>query len=195
MTTGAVIVAAGMATRMHEFKQLMRIAGRPMAERVILNFREAGVAPIIVVTGYRAAELEAALQYPDILFVRNEAYETTQMFDSAKIGLAAIKDRCDRTFFCPADIPMFTSVTVRQLMQYKAPLVLPICRGKQGHPILIENSLIPQILAWQGEGGLKGALNGLSAQSLRVEADDPGTLAGADTQEEFRHLAEMAEHN
>lgn len=38
MWVGAVIAAAGMSPRMVQFKQLMKLGNRTMAERVIVNF-------------------------------------------------------------------------------------------------------------------------------------------------------------
>ena len=87
MKTAALIVAAGMSTRMAQFKQLMKIGSRTMAERVIVNFQQAGITEIVMVTGYRSDQLEKELRSFGITFLRNPRYETTQMFDSAKIGL------------------------------------------------------------------------------------------------------------
>ena len=56
MRYGAVIVAAGMSTRMKQFKQLMKIGEMSLAERVIVNFRRAGVKDIVMVTGFNADE-------------------------------------------------------------------------------------------------------------------------------------------
>lgn len=58
MKTGAVIAAAGMSSRMMQFKQLMKIGNRTMAERVIMNFRRAGIEEIAIVTGYRCDQME-----------------------------------------------------------------------------------------------------------------------------------------
>ena len=58
MRYGAVIVAAGMSTRMKQFKQLMKIGEMSLAERVIVNFRRAGVKDIVMVTGFNADQLE-----------------------------------------------------------------------------------------------------------------------------------------
>ena len=85
MNIGAVIVAAGMSTRMKDFKQLMKIGDLTMAERVIVNFRRAGVKDIVMVTGFQAKRLEKELCHLGVTFLRNEHYETTQMFDSATI--------------------------------------------------------------------------------------------------------------
>ena len=62
MRYGAVIAAAGMSTRMKQFKQLMKIGDMSIAERVIVNFRRAGVQDIVMVTGHNAEALEKALR-------------------------------------------------------------------------------------------------------------------------------------
>ena len=57
MRVGAVIVAAGMSTRMKQFKQLMKIGNLTMAERVVINFKRSGIRDIVMVTGYRGKQL------------------------------------------------------------------------------------------------------------------------------------------
>ena len=51
MRTGAVIVAAGMSSRMGEFKPLLQLGGLTFVQRVVSNFQQAKVFPIVVVTG------------------------------------------------------------------------------------------------------------------------------------------------
>ncbi len=62
MRTGAVIAAAGMSTRMKQFKQMMKVGDMMLTERVIVNFKTCGVRDIVVVTGYRSEEFAKALQ-------------------------------------------------------------------------------------------------------------------------------------
>ena len=68
-----------------------------------------------------------------------------------------------------------------------------MCEGRQGHPILIANELIPEILRDCGELGLKGAMDRCSAELLRIEVEDFGTIHDADTPEDFSQLVEY--HN
>jgi 1L-myo-inositol 1-phosphate cytidylyltransferase len=59
-----LIVAAGQGTRLREkgeLKPLIPIRGVPLIERVIRNGHRAGVTEFLVVTGYRAEELQARL--------------------------------------------------------------------------------------------------------------------------------------
>lgn len=194
LKTGAVIVAAGMSTRMAQFKQLMKIGSRTMAERVVVNFQRAGVKEIVMVTGYHSEQLEKELQGFGITFLKNENYETTQMFDSAKIGLEYFKGRCDNVLFCPVDIPFFMEKTVSLLLEQQGDVIQPIYQGKAGHPVLIGGSLIPAILDYPGEGGLKGAFHSIAnLKRVRVAVDNEAVVMDADTREDYQRLVDV--HN
>ena len=193
MQIGALIVAAGMSTRMGEFKPMLSIGSISIAQRVIATLSQAGVSKIVMVTGYNATILERHLAGNGIIFLRNEDYETTQMFDSVKIGLRYLLDKCDKVLFTPVDVPLFTAKTVKATLDSGASLAAPMCDGKQGHPILISNSLIPEILNDCGEMGLKGAMDRCSIPLLRLDVEDPGTIHDADTPEDFSALVEY--HN
>ena len=193
MQTAAIIVAAGMSSRMGDFKPMLNIGSISIAQRIVANFHQAGVDKIVMITGYNAITLERHLSGNGIIFLRNENYETTQMFDSAKIGLEYLKDKCDRILFTPVDIPLFTSATVRTLIESGAELACPVCEGQQGHPILIAARLVDNILSDSGEGGLKGAISRCGAEMREIEVEDAGVLHDADTPEDYRALLNM--HN
>ena len=193
MQIGALIVAAGMSTRMGEFKPMLSIGSISVAQRVIATLSQVGVSKIVMVTGYNATILERHLSGNGIIFLRNEHYETTQMFDSVKIGLSYLQDKCDRVLFTPVDVPLFTARTVKTILDSGAPLAVPMCEGQQGHPILIAKELIPEILKDCGEMGLKGAMDRCSVPLLRIDVEDPGTIHDADTPEDFSALVEY--HN
>ena len=193
MQIGALIVAAGMSKRMGEFKPMLSIGSISVAQRVVATLSQAGVSKIVMVTGYNATMLERHLSGNGIIFLRNEAYETTQMFDSVKIGLSYLLNKCDKVLFTPVDVPLFTAKTVKTILDSGAPLAVPMCEGKQGHPILIANDLIPEILEDSGEMGLKGAMDRCSVPLLRINVEDFGTIHDADTPEDFSLLLEY--HN
>ena len=193
MQIGALIVAAGMSSRMGEFKPMLSIGSISVAQRVVATLSQSGVSKIVMVTGYNATMLERHLSGNGIIFLRNEHYETTQMFDSAKIGLRYLQDKCDKVLFTPVDVPLFTARTVKALLDSGADLACPMCEGKQGHPILIANELISEILADSGEMGLKGAMDRCSAPLTRIDVDDFGTIHDADTPEDFSAL--VSYHN
>lgn len=186
--TAALILAAGMSSRMGNFKPMMSIGGMSIAERVIAAFRQAGVTRIIVVTGYRAEQLERHLAGSGVVFLRNERYAETQMFDSVCIGLRYLRGKCSRVLFTPVDIPLFTASTVGALLKSDAKLACPVYHGAHGHPTLISADLIDGILSDSGENGLRGALFRSGVPLKQIIVEDPGVLHDADTPEDYQKL-------
>ena len=193
MQIGALITAAGMSSRMGDFKPMLNIGSISIAQRIVATLQQAGIEKIVMVTGYNAVTLERHLAGNGIIFLRNEAYETTQMFDSVKIGLSYLQDKCDRVVFTPVDVPLFTARTVQTLLESDAELACPQCDGQEGHPLLIANRLLPEILAHDGSQGLRGAIARCSAPLTHITVDDPGTLHDADTPEDYSALLQY--HN
>lgn len=193
MDTGAVVVAAGMSSRMGDFKPMLSIGSISVAQRVVATLKQAGAARVVVVTGYNAEELERHLASSGVVFLRNENYRTTHMFDSALIGLRYLRDKCRQVLFTPVDIPLFTAATVDALLTSGAELACPVCGGTRGHPILMSANVIDRVLEDSGESGLSGALSRCGVPMTLVEVDDPGILHDADTPEDYRELLRM--HN
>lgn len=190
MKTGAVIAAAGMSSRMGDFKPLMKMGTISIVKRVIANFQQAEIFPIVLVTGYRAAELEKHVSKLGVVCIRNKRYESTEMSDSIRIGLSYIKDKCDKTFFSPVDIPLFTSETLKKLMQSDAAVIKPVYKNKAGHPVLISCELIPRLLEDKTGGGMSGALRNHISVTEKIDVDDPGIIMDADTPEDYEELVE-----
>lgn len=193
MSIGAVIVAAGMSSRMGDYKPMLNLGNISIAQRVITALQQGGVDKIVVVTGYRAEELEHHLSKCGAVFLRNEKYETTDMFFSASLGLSYLKDKCEKVLFTPVDIPLFSPVTVSALLSCNTPLAYPSYRGITGHPILLTQEVIDKILDDSGDGGLKGALERCGIAPTMVDVDDSGILQDADTPEDFAALLQL--HN
>ena len=96
MINAALIVAAGMSSRMGDFKPMLNIGSISIAQRVVATFQQAGVDKIVMITGYNATMLERHLSGNGIVFLRNEEYRSTQMFDSVCIGLHYLRDKMQR---------------------------------------------------------------------------------------------------
>lgn len=186
--TCAMIVAAGLSSRMGKLKALLPVGGEPMIRLTAKKLLEAGAEEIVVVTGYRREEIEAALAGLPVRFAHNENYAVTQMFDSVKLGLRAVPEEYGRVLSCPVDCPSFQTDTARQLLEIWGDFVTPLYNGKAGHPIVIDRSAFSAVLAYGGEGGLRGAMEqeGLFTRYLAV--NDGGILADVDTPRDYENL-------
>jgi len=193
LKTGAVIVAAGLSSRMDAFKPMLKIGSITIAQRVILTLKQAGVDLIVVVTGKNAEQLEKHLVHMDVVCLRNERYAETQMFDSAGIGLEYIKERCDRVLFTPVDVPLVKAGTIKTMLSDESPLCVPVHGGKEGHPLMLSSRLIPRILEYRGDGGLAQAIKNCGCEKRLIRVDDEGVLLDIDTREDYNEL--LSFHN
>ena len=184
---------AGKSSRMGDFKPMLQLGSISIAQRVINNFRQAGISKVVVVTGYHADVLECHLASNNVVFLRNENYANTHMFDSVRIGLEYLKDKVDTVLFTPVDVPLFTAQTVTQMLSLGRPLVTPVCNGNPGHPILIRSTLIDSILSDDGKSGLKGAVDNCGEPMYYLNVKDPGIIHDADTPEDYAELLRI--HN
>lgn len=174
MNIGALIVAAGKPAGTDPMDIIGSITA---AQRIISVFRQAEIPRIAVVTGYNAFNLEKCLASNNIVFLRNEQFAETHMFDSIKIGIAYMRDKVDMLVLSPMDVPLFTSSTVRLEMQSEKLAVVPVFSEKAGHPVLIRSELFDSILGYQGSDGLRGALKTLGDKVEYMRVDDSGVTA------------------
>ena len=188
MRAAALITAAGLSSRMGRFKPMLSVGKTSIAQRVVQTLRRAGIDTIVMITGNNADTLEAHLEGSGAVFLRNEEYASTQMFDSIRIGLEYLQGKCDAVLFTPVDIPFFKVSTVRALLSCGTVPACPVYKGKTGHPILLGADLLPGIAAYGGERGLTGALESMNAELIRVEVDDEWMLMDTDTPEEYETL-------
>ena len=94
-----IISAAGLSSRMGDFKPLMKVDGVPNIIRELDTFFAMGIREAVVITGFRAEDIIAAVRkrYPEkgdhkVVFLNNPDYAITHMYDSLKIGLQYVKD-------------------------------------------------------------------------------------------------------
>lgn len=186
MSTGALIIAAGQEREQTEFRSMLPVGDSTVIRRIIITMQQAGIEPVVVVTGRQGEELEKHISKLRVICLRNREYETTQMFYSICMGLQYMEELCDRVFVLPAKFPMFLPVTVRRMMESGAPIVYPAVNGKRGHPVLVAKENIPLITAYRGDYGLRGALRQpeLERQAEEVEVEDEGIIQAVETKED-----------
>lgn len=188
MKYAAVIAAAGRSAGGHGLPPMMCLGEEPAIQKMIRGFRDAGVAEIVAVTGYKSKILRDYLSSVDIRLVENRQYAQTQMFDSLLLGLEALQKPYDYVFLTPADVPLVQASTLRAMVQMHGDIICPACDGISGHPILLHHSLIPSLSRYTGGGGLRGALLDMGASVVQVPVEDPGVLLDANSASDFKRL-------
>jgi len=176
---------------MGAFKPLLKIGSLTVAEHIIRSFRAASVKNIAIITGNNAEQLEGSLKHAEVVFLRNDMYEHNEMLDSIRIGLDYQKEKCDKIFITPVDVPIFTSDTVKALLYCETDVGIPTYKGRTGHPIILGNDAAAKILTYFGSGGLRNVITELSLEIEHIETNDQGILYDIDTQEDYSFLLKL----
>lgn len=178
---GGVIAAASQSVA----QPLLQIGTIPIIRRIVISYQRAGIFPIVVVTGAAEAEVRHELSGLGVIFLPNEEAEHPELMESVRIGLRYLQGKCDRVAFTPVNVPMFTPDTLSALIQKEGRIVIPSYHGKGGHPVLLDKSVIPQILDYQGENGLRGAMQACDAGRTWLDVADRGILTNVNNAEEL----------
>ena len=187
--TGGVIAAASKK----EASPLLQIGSITIIKRIVLSFQQAGIFPIVVITGTDEFEVKSNLSNYDVVFLHIDDYESPPLFDSVKIGLKYLQDKCERVVFAPVNMPMFSPNTLKRLMDAQGDIVTPRYNDKCGYPILISSNIIPEILEYSGKNGLRGASEALSTRRVWVDTNDEGILHSIHDAEQLE--ANLEKHN
>ena len=193
MKVGAVVVASGLSRRTGEFIPTKKVGAISAAKRVVSSLQQAGAEPVVVVTGNQADVIEKELSKSGVVFLHNKDYMTSQMFDSVKLGLHYIKDKCDRVLFTISDAPLFNTQTIDKLFRSDADIAIPVFKGRKGHPLLIKTVVIPRILETKSDSGLGGAIRASGLKTELVPVEDEGVLFYTEASSPFDELVEQ--HN
>lgn len=185
------IIAAASKESAHPLRKTGKI---PAIKRIVLSMQQAGLFPIVVVVGADDYESRYQLNNLNVVFlILEESEEKRELFHSVKAGLSYLQDKCLSVVFTPVNAPMFIPKTIVEMRKHHDDIVVPSYKKKAGHPVLISNEMIPDILAYDGENGLRGAIEKYAERRVFVEVDDIGVLSL--NQEDDELQSQIEEHN
>jgi molybdenum cofactor cytidylyltransferase len=189
----AILLAAGTASRMGSQKQLVRLGDRTLLGHSLRNLRAARrVSEIVVVLGASAEEIRPLVTNTKV--VVNEAY-AEGMASSLQAGLKAVDVRANAVFVMLADMPLVKPETLDQLIQaYEAhapQILIPLYRGFRGNPVLLDQSVFPEIAGLQGDTGCRAIFGDHLENIRKLAVDDPGVLLDADRPQDVETLREV----
>lgn len=190
--TGAIILAAGLSSRMDGFKPLLSIGSKTLLGHCISLFHTTGVDDIVVVTGHQTESLQQELNRYPCRSILNMNYNDG-MFSSIQIGIRKLATETKAFFLLPVDIPLVKTDTIEKLIkaieQDSSSIVFyPQYLERRGHPPLISCNLANAILSYEGQGGLRPLLKKYQQQTRNVSVEDPYILLDADTQNDLNIL-------
>jgi molybdenum cofactor cytidylyltransferase len=208
-----IVLAAGESTRFGQPKQLLDWHGQPFVRAVAQNALDAGLSPVIVVTGANAGQVGAAVMDLDVKVVRNEDWKSGQG-SSIRVGvLSLIKplpslpeirrqisldDNKNShvgfggggAIFLLADQPQIPASVIRALVEKHAeglyPIVAPMVLDRRANPVLFDRATFSDLTTLEGDVGGRAIFHKHRVEYLPWHDDN--LLLDVDTPEHYQRL-------
>ena len=203
-----IILAAGESTRFGRTKQLLDWKGEPFVRAVAKTALQAGLSPVVVVTGANAERVESAVNDLNVNRIRNEEWKTGQA-SSIRAGIQSLMSASSTApfvtvpmlsgsasplvggaIFLLADQPQLTGSVIRALLEKHAeglyPIVAPMVIDRRANPVLFDRATFPDLLTLEGDVGGRALFHKYRVEYLPWH--DDRLLLDVDTPEMYQRL-------
>ncbi len=186
---GAVVLAAGLSTRMGQPKMVLPWGKVTIIEKVVTTLREAGIEKIVVITGGAHQEVLKALNGYYVTIIFNPQYHNGEMLNSLQAGLRALPPDVRGALIVLGDQPFIQKETietvVRAFLETSSQLVIPSFQMRRGHPWLIARQLWQEVLEIKPPETLRSFLQANHEKITYVVVDTPTIIWDIDTPEDY----------
>jgi molybdenum cofactor cytidylyltransferase len=196
LRVGAVVLAAGAATRMGcRPKCLLELDGVPLLRRQCLALLEAEVHEIVIVLGHYADRIAQAVHGLPVSWVRNPDPQVEQA-TSLRLGLQALPPSVDVVLVALADQPLInaTDISALQSAWQTRPKgtqwVQPRIENQPGNPAMFSHTVRDQMLACPIPMGGREWQAAHPDQVYRWVSSNPHYRTDMDSPEDIEALAQ-----
>ena len=186
----AVVLSAGESSRMGTPKALLPVDGQTFIERIVTALKKTTVSAIVVVLGHHLEEIRQKVAQLSVTMVVNQNYRSGQL-SSLQAAIRSLEGKnVDAILVHLVDHPFLDSRLVDEMIkrfyESKKMIVVPLYKGRRGHPVLFSSKLFPELLAAPLEVGAKEVVHAHRGDTLEIQASDEGVTIDIDTPEEYR---------
>jgi molybdenum cofactor cytidylyltransferase len=159
----ALVLAGGRSTRLGRPKQLLPLRGRPVLQHVVDTAAAAGLAPVLVVLGYAADEVAAALRLPPAARVVVNPDHAAGQSTSLRAGLGALEGAdAPALVVLLGDQPGVSVEAIEAVVRCHArglgPIVQAAYDARPGHPVLFARIAWSDLARVEGDRGARDLL-------------------------------------
>jgi len=189
--TSAIILSAGNSERMGKHKALLAFdKGSTFLQKITETYLLAGIEQVIVVVNSILFDTIKQGDYAlsaKILLVINDKPELGRFY-SLRTGIKYLLPG-NFCFFQNIDNPYTSEALLRELILHKdeAEVIMPTFKGRTGHPVLINSSVIKEIIEARNSD-LRIDLFLKRFGVIKVETSDKYILANINLPEDYQQL-------
>jgi len=184
----AIVLAAGDSKRMNYPKALLPLGEGIFLTRILGILDRLGFAEPCVVLGKDADRVRLVIAGARIRLLINQAPERGQL-SSIHLALSNLDPACSACLVWPVDQPNVSESLVGNLVKLfqdtGAPLALPRCGEKRGHPVIFDRELFQELLDAPLEQGAKQVVMRHAHQAAILATDETGTVEDIDTPKDY----------
>lgn len=185
----AIVLAAGMSTRMGTSKMLLPWGNTTVIGKVVHTLSQAGITDIRVVAGGTYNELKKILVDSDVQVLINRNFTNGEMLTSIQVGLDGIGKAFEAILVVLGDQPQIETQVVQILLdRYVATrnsIIVPSYKMHRGHPWLLGKSHWQEIKELKSPLTLHDFLNQHNKIIDYVNVNTPSILQDLDTQTDY----------
>ncbi len=188
----AVVLAAGLSTRMGRPKLLLPWGATTVIGQVILTLLQADLTQIVVVTGANRVDIDADMakqQCSKVRTVFNPRYTEDNMIWSLQVGITELGEEVKAVMVALGDQPQIEADVIRSMLdayrQNGHILIVPSYQMHRGHPWLIDRSLWPALLTSSQGVTMRDFLHAYSKHITYLPVSTPSVLGDLDTPEDY----------
>ncbi len=182
----AIILAAGESKRMGLNKFLLPWGKKRMIEQTLEIYMDTPLSEIILVLGYQAEQILAAISPTPIKTVINSAYKEG-MSSSLRCGLLAVDQRTEGLLIALGDQPGIERQVVTELISAfqrvypRQNIFVPTYHGRRGHPVILSKKFFGEIQELAGDIGGREILQRNEQEIFEVPVETEAILWDVDT--------------
>lgn len=185
----AVVLAAGLSTRMGLSKPMLPFGEVTVIEHLLSILKECLVDEILIVTGFEHTAIEKQLVNKSVNLVFNPNFNNGEMLDSIHAGLKSVSPETDAVLLVLADQPNLESSVVGMLVdayrQGKGGVVVPSYQMRRGHPFLIARNHWKEILALEKGKNLRDFFKSVDDKIFYVTVLSSTVIIDMDTPDDY----------
>ena len=185
MKTAALLLAAGSSRRFGRDKRKVKLgSGRTLLATSVQLYLDAFGQCVVVIDQQDEALKVGLLEQGATPVELPGRARGCGMGDSLAAGIKFIdRQRFDACLVAHADMPWVRPATLAALAAAlaEAPLVVPVWRGRRGHPVGFAARYFPELGQLEGDRGARGVLQRYASQVMQLPVDDPGIVRDVDT--------------
>lgn len=154
---------------------------------------DAGLQPVVVVTGAAAEEIQADLETLAVQVVNNPSYLSGQS-TSVRAGIKALPENTRAVIFLLGDQPFVSPELIQKLVatyrQTHPTILAPFVGDKRTNPVLFDRSVFDLLCQLEGDQGARSIFGKYPPAAMPWP--DERLLFDVDTPEDYQKLVEMS---